>query len=43
MEHQTTFHYYGVGHPLYEAQMAGSTVNPGTIGVQNYAMTIPGS
>jgi hypothetical protein len=33
--------YYGVGHPLYEAQMAGSTVNPGTIGVQNYAMTIP--
>jgi hypothetical protein len=23
-----------------EAQMAGSTVNPGTIGVQNYA-TIP--
>lgn len=33
--------YWGVGHAQYEAQMAGSTVNPGLIGTQNYVMTIP--
>lgn len=33
--------YWGVGNALYEAQMAGSTLNPGTIREQVYAMTIP--
>jgi hypothetical protein len=33
--------YWGVGNTLYETQMAGSTLNPGTIGVQVYTMTIP--
>jgi YHYH protein len=33
--------YWGVGNALYEAQIAGGTVNPGSIGTQNYAMTIP--
>lgn len=33
--------YWGVGNTLYEEQMSGSTLNPGTIGVQIYAMTIP--
>ena len=33
--------YWATTNPLYEAQMVGSTVNPGTIGTQNYTMTIP--
>ncbi|MGB4844143.1 MAG: YHYH protein [Ferruginibacter sp.] len=33
--------YWLVGHALYEAQIPGQTTNPGSIGVQNYAMTIP--
>lgn len=33
--------YWGVGHALYEAQRAGGTVNPGSIGTHNYVMTIP--
>jgi hypothetical protein len=33
--------YWDASNSLYEAQMAGSTVNPGKIGTQNYAMTIP--
>ena len=33
--------YWGVGNALYEEQMAGSTLNPGNIGVQVYTMTIP--
>ena len=33
--------YWLVGHVLYEAQIPGQTTNPGSIGVQNYAMTIP--
>ncbi|MGL5891496.1 MAG: YHYH protein [Bacteroidia bacterium] len=33
--------YYGSGHPLYEAQMAGHTVNPGTLQAQTFVMSIP--
>ena len=33
--------YWDASNSLYEAQMAGSTVNPGKIGTQNYTMTIP--
>ena len=33
--------YWDATNTLYEAQMSGSTVNPGKIGTQNYAMTIP--
>ncbi len=33
--------YWGVGNALYETQIAGGTLNPGTIKTQNYAMTIP--
>jgi len=33
--------YWLVGHALYEAQIAGQNTNPGSIGIQNYAMTIP--
>lgn len=33
--------YWLAGNPLYEAQIAGQTTNPGSIGVQNFAMTIP--
>jgi hypothetical protein len=34
--------YWGVGNTLYEAFPAGHSTNPGgTIGVQNYTMTIP--
>jgi len=34
--------YWGVGNALYEApSLPGQTTNPGIIGVQNYAMTIP--
>ena len=33
--------YWLVGHALYEAQIAGQNTNPGSIGVQSYAMTIP--
>lgn len=32
--------YWGVGNPLYEEQMNGSTLNPGKIATQNYSMTI---
>lgn len=32
--------YYGVGHALYEAPYAGQNLNPGTVGTQNYSMTI---
>lgn len=33
--------YWVNTNPLYEAQIAGQNTNPGMIGVQNYAMTIP--
>ena len=33
--------YWDTTNALYEAQMSGSTVNPGMIGTQNYCMTIP--
>ena len=33
--------YWLAGHALYEAQLAGQHTNPGKIGEQNYAMTIP--
>ena len=33
--------YWVNTNPLYEAQIAGQNINPGMIGVQNYAMTIP--
>jgi YHYH protein len=33
--------YWGVGNALYEAQIAGGTLNPGSIGTHNYSMTIP--
>ena len=33
--------YWDATNALYEAQISGSTVNPGKIGTQNYAMTIP--
>ncbi len=33
--------YWGVGHPMYEAQTAGHTLTPGIIGTQNYVMTVP--
>ena len=33
--------YYATTNPLWEAQRAGYTLNPGTVGVQNYSMTIP--
>ncbi|MDP5091993.1 MAG: YHYH protein [Polaribacter sp.] len=32
--------YWDATNALYEAQMSGSTVNPGMIGTQNYVMTI---
>lgn len=33
--------YWLVGHALYEAQIPGQTTNPGNMGVQNFAMTLP--
>ncbi len=35
--------YWGVGKPLYEAQIAGHVVNPGTLMSQTFIMTIPAS
>ncbi len=33
--------YWGVGHAMYEAQLPGHTVNPGSLQAQNFTMTIP--
>lgn len=33
--------YWGVGNALYEAQIAGHTVNPGSLQAQSFVMTIP--
>jgi hypothetical protein len=32
--------YWGIGNALYEEPYSGQNLNPGTIGVQNYSMTI---
>lgn len=33
--------YWGVGHALYEPQLAGGSLTPGSLGTQTFVMTIP--
>lgn len=35
--------YWGVGHAMYEAQIAGGSLTPGNLGAQTFVMTIPAS